>query len=58
MSRGRGPPRGERSYFTDEEDPVVVKFDRLKVMAEKVGAFCAQNPRMSLMNAAESVMVK
>jgi acid stress chaperone HdeB len=45
-------------YFTDEDDPAVVNFDRLKVMAEKVGAFCAQNPRMGLMSAAESVMVK
>jgi acid stress chaperone HdeB len=45
-------------YFTDEDDPAVVNFDRLKVMAEKVGTFCAQNPRMSLMSAAESVMVK
>jgi acid stress chaperone HdeB len=45
-------------YFTDEEDPAVVNFDRLKAMAEKVGAFCAQNPNMGLMGAAESVMVK
>jgi acid stress chaperone HdeB len=45
-------------YFTDEEDPAVVNFDRLKAMAERVGAFCAQNPKMGLMGAAESVMVK
>jgi hypothetical protein len=44
--------------LTDEEDPAVVNFDRLKAMAEKVGAFCAQNPKMGLMGAAESVMVK
>jgi len=45
-------------YFTDEEDPAVVDFDKLKAMAEKVGAFCAQNPKMGLITAAESVMVK
>ena len=45
-------------YFTDEEDPAVVDFDKLKAMAEKLGSFCAQNPRMGLLGAAESVMVK
>jgi acid stress chaperone HdeB len=45
-------------YFTDEEDPAIVDFDKLKAMAERVGAFCAQNPKMGLMGAAESVMVK
>ena len=45
-------------YFTDEEDPAVVDFDKLKAMAEKLGAFCAQNPKMGLITAAESVMVK
>ena len=45
-------------YFTDEEDPAVVNFSKLKAEAEKLGSFCAQNPRMSLITAAESVMVK
>ena len=45
-------------YFTDEEDPAVVNFDKLKAEAEKLAAFCAQNPKMGLMSAAESVMVK
>jgi acid stress chaperone HdeB len=45
-------------YFTDEEDPAVVDFDRLKAMGEKLGAFCSQNPKMGLITAAESVMVK
>jgi acid stress chaperone HdeB len=45
-------------YFTDEDDPAVVNFDKLKAVTEKVGAACAQNPRMGLMSAAESVMVK
>jgi acid stress chaperone HdeB len=45
-------------YFTDEEDPAVVDFDKLKAEAEKLGAFCVQNPKMGLITAAESVMVK
>jgi len=45
-------------YFTDEEDPAVVDFDKMKAKADKLGAFCAQNPKMGLMTAAESVMAK
>jgi acid stress chaperone HdeB len=45
-------------YLTDEEDPAVVDFDKLKAKADKLGAFCVQNPRMSLMNAAENVLSK
>jgi acid stress chaperone HdeB len=45
-------------YYTDEEDPAVVDFDKVKGKAEKLGAFCAQNPKMGLMTAAESVMAK
>ena len=45
-------------YFTDEEDPTVVDLDKLKGKAEKLGAFCVQNPKMSLITAAENVMAK
>jgi acid stress chaperone HdeB len=45
-------------YYTDEEDPAAVDFDKLKAKAEKLAAFCVQNPRMGLMTAAESVMSK
>src|SRR3982074_540431 len=45
-------------YLTDEEDPAVVDFDKLKDKADKPGAFCVQNPKMGLMTAAESVMTK
>jgi acid stress chaperone HdeB len=45
-------------YFTDEEDPAVVDLDKLKGKAERLGAFCAANPKMSLMTAAENVMAK
>ena len=45
-------------YYTDEEDPAVVDFDKLKAKGEKLNAFCVQNPRMGLMTAAENVMSK
>jgi acid stress chaperone HdeB len=45
-------------YYTDEEDPAVVDFDKLKGKAEKLGAYCAANPKMGLMTAAENVMGK
>jgi hypothetical protein len=45
-------------YYTDEEDPAVVDFDKLKAKADKLGAFCVQNPRMGLLTAAENVMAK
>ena len=45
-------------YYTDEEDPAIVDFDKMKVKAERLGAFCAQNPKVGLMTAAESVMAK
>jgi acid stress chaperone HdeB len=45
-------------YYTDEEDAAVFEPDKLKTKAEKLTAFCAQNPKMSVMTAAESVMAK
>jgi acid stress chaperone HdeB len=45
-------------YYTDEEDPAVVDFDKLKVKAEKLVAYCAQNPNVRVMTAAEDVIVK
>jgi hypothetical protein len=45
-------------YFTDEEDPAVVDFDQMKIKAEKLVAYCAQNPKMRVMTAAEDVIVK
>jgi acid stress chaperone HdeB len=45
-------------YLTDEEDPAVVDFDKMKVEAERLLAYCGQNPEMSLMAAAENVMGK
>ena len=45
-------------YYTDEEDPAVIDFDKMKSKAEKLVAYCAQNPKVRLMTAAEDVIVK
>ena len=45
-------------HLTDEEDPAVIDLDRIKAKAERLAAFCAQNPQTGLMVAAEDVMGK
>lgn len=46
------------AYLTDEEEFAVIDFDKMKDKAGRLAAYCAQNPEMSLMTAAENVMVK
>ena len=46
------------AYLTDEEESAVIDFDKMKDRAERLAAYCAQNPETSLMAAAEHVMVK
>ena len=45
-------------YLTDEEDPAVVDFDKMKGKADKLVSYCAQNPRLRIMTAAEEVLAK
>jgi hypothetical protein len=45
-------------HLTDEDDPAVLDLDRIKAKAERLAAFCAQNPQTGLMAAAEGVMGK
>jgi len=45
-------------YYTDEEDAALVEYDKLKMKAERLANFCAQNPKMGLMMAAENSMAK
>jgi acid stress chaperone HdeB len=45
-------------YYTADEDPVVVDFERARTKAEKLGAYCAQHPTLSLIAAAENVLGK
>jgi acid stress chaperone HdeB len=43
-------------YWTDEDDPPIVDFDKMKSDAEKLGAYCGQNPGNGLITAAEAVL--
>ena len=43
-------------YFADEDDPPIVDFDKMKSDAEKLGAYCAQNPTVGLITAAEETI--
>jgi acid stress chaperone HdeB len=45
-------------YYTADEDPVVVDFDRAKTKVEKLGAYCAQHPTLNVISAADSVLGK
>jgi acid stress chaperone HdeB len=44
------------AFLTDEEETAVIDFDKMKDKAERLAAYCAQNPETSLMTAAEHVM--
>jgi hypothetical protein len=45
-------------YYTADEDPVVVDFDRAKTKAAQLASYCAQHPGVSLIAAAENVLGK
>ena len=45
-------------YFANEDDPVIVDFDKIKEKSEKLGEYCAKNPTHGLLTAAEEVMEK
>jgi acid stress chaperone HdeB len=45
-------------YYTDEDDPPIVDFDKMKSSGEKLGGYCAQNPTIGLMTAAENILGK
>ena len=43
-------------YWTDEDAPPVVDFDKMGSDAEKIGAYCGKNPTKGFMSAAEAVL--
>jgi acid stress chaperone HdeB len=43
-------------FFTDEDDPPIVDFDKLKTDAGKLTDYCRKNPTTNLMTAAEEVL--
>ena len=42
-------------YYTGEDDETVIDFDRIAADGQKLSAYCAQNPRASLLTAAKSI---
>jgi len=42
-------------YYADADDPPVIDFDEMKERATKLGEYCAKNPDMGLMTAAEEI---
>ena len=43
-------------YFTGEDDPAVVDFEKMKRKGMQLGEYCAKNPTHGLLTAAEDVM--
>ncbi len=43
-------------YFADEDEPAIIDFDRLKAKGERLGKYCASNPEIGLITAAEPIM--
>ena len=43
-------------YFTSEDDPAVVDFNKMKEKGARLGEYCAKNPTHGLLTAAEEVM--
>ena len=45
-------------YLTEDDDPRTVDLTQIKAKAEKLSSYCAQNPRVRIMSAAEDVIEK
>lgn len=45
-------------YYTDDNDPPVIDFDRMEAKAKKLGKFCAENKDLGLGTAAEKLFDK
>jgi acid stress chaperone HdeB len=43
-------------YYTGEDDPAVIDFDKMKERGTKLGAYCREHPTNGLITAAEEVM--
>jgi acid stress chaperone HdeB len=43
-------------YYTNDNDPPVIDFDKMKEKAKKLGKFCAENRDLGLGTAAEKLL--
>jgi len=46
------------AYYKDEDDPPTIDFAELGKAGEQLGAYCAQNPSIGLMTAADKLFDK
>jgi acid stress chaperone HdeB len=45
-------------FYTDEDDPPILDFTKMKDKVEKLGTYCAKNPNHGLITAAEQVVAE
>jgi acid stress chaperone HdeB len=45
-----------QGYWTDEDDPPILDFDKMTRDADKLGTYCRANPNSGLITAATAVM--
>ena len=45
-------------YYTEEEDPTTIDFDKFKSTLEQLLIYCAKNPTIGVLTAADEVMGK
>jgi acid stress chaperone HdeB len=43
-------------YYTKDDDPTVIDFDKVKAKADKLADYCAKNPAVGLVPAAEPIL--
>jgi acid stress chaperone HdeB len=43
-------------YYTRDDDPTVIDFDKVKAKADKLADYCAKNPAVGLVQAAEPIL--
>ena len=46
------------AYYRDENSPPVIDFDRMKADGAKLGEYCARNPTIGLITAADKLFDK
>src|ERR1041385_3617234 len=45
-------------YYTEEDDPAIIDFDKAGVTSEKLRSYCVQNPHVGILTAADKLMEK
>ena len=43
-------------YYTKDDDPTVIDFDKVKTKTDKLADYCAKNPAIGLVPAAEPIL--